>query len=476
MDNMCKRHLALARKDTATCSGIRQDEHLLNIIRRRTGAHEFGKWLRVPLYNAARDGCASVVKELLATGAFDTDSSITFADGQTLMHAAVCGGSTEVVEALIDSGARCDIETREEVDSRTPLHLAAVKGDVAVARALIIAGADVDARDKYSNTPLHLAIEHGGCYGMIVDLLANGANVECWNNEGDMPLHTATRSGHLPTVQALLAGLAPPDTRSKNFVHDFSALEIAAAKGDADVMAALLAHGADPNSTSTSCVPTLHSVSALHCALEKKQVAAMTLLIEHGAVADGASLDDAVKFDNYEAIEALVRAGADINWKPSPARPFDGTALHRAVCSLNMTVTRQLLRLGADETIPDNQGRTPLQLLDFLQHGGRDNSRQQRSLLRSLLVNAPANRAWQRRGWIIMLRAGCPFAATAEARRRGTTKRVGPACQQARRSVTRAAGSDAVHYTELARSFDKAVLRMLELPEDGIVMNICMFL
>jgi hypothetical protein len=80
---------------------------------------------------------------------------------------------------------------------------AARKGDVRKVRELLDRGADVDARDKYGWTPLHLAAYRG--YAEVARLLLDrGANVDARDDVGDTPLHWAAHDGHLDVVELLL--------------------------------------------------------------------------------------------------------------------------------------------------------------------------------------------------------------------------------------------------------------------------------
>jgi ankyrin repeat protein len=60
-----------------------------------------------------------------------------------------------VVAILVEAGA--NVKARERVKGCSALHVAARRGNVAVARALLEWGADIEARDKYGDTPLHRA-------------------------------------------------------------------------------------------------------------------------------------------------------------------------------------------------------------------------------------------------------------------------------------------------------------------------------
>jgi ankyrin repeat protein len=95
------------------------------------------------------------------------------------------------------------------VTVRPVLHWAAENGLVEIARLLLDQGAEVNARDNFANTPLHLAVRHPA---MVELLLARGAQVGARNAFGNTALHLAV--GDRRVVELLLA--AGADARARN--------------------------------------------------------------------------------------------------------------------------------------------------------------------------------------------------------------------------------------------------------------------
>ena len=95
------------------------------------------------------------------------------------------------------------------VTVRPVLHWAAENGLTEIAAQLLDIGSDVNARDNFANTPLHLAVRHPA---MVELLLARGARVDARNAFGDTPLHRAV--GDRRVVELLLA--AGADARARN--------------------------------------------------------------------------------------------------------------------------------------------------------------------------------------------------------------------------------------------------------------------
>jgi ankyrin repeat protein len=82
-------------------------------------------------------------------------------------------------------------------------------------RRLLSVGADVNAKDRFGNTPLIEA----SCYGhlqVFQALLDHGADIEAKDNFGRTPLHEACWKGHLPVVNELLS---PNDGNGATSIH-----------------------------------------------------------------------------------------------------------------------------------------------------------------------------------------------------------------------------------------------------------------
>ena len=125
------------------------------------------------LFDAVRKGKLPQVKLLLDDG-IDVEARDEY--GHTPLHYACMYGyptiarmlvsgnlhgvkpaTTKVHEVkLLDRGA--DIEARDQWD-RTPLHLACVWGHPDTARLLLDRGADVNARDEWGDTPIDYACD-----------------------------------------------------------------------------------------------------------------------------------------------------------------------------------------------------------------------------------------------------------------------------------------------------------------------------
>lgn len=97
---------------------------------------------------------------------------------------------------------------------QTPLHIAASCQHAEIMRELLAVNAPHDAKDKTGNVPLHTAIRTGDAR-TVAELLGRGVKlaVTAKNNAGATPLHLAAKLGHLRIARELLAVGARADAK-----------------------------------------------------------------------------------------------------------------------------------------------------------------------------------------------------------------------------------------------------------------------
>ncbi|XP_076873336.1 CARD- and ANK-domain containing inflammasome adapter protein [Brachyhypopomus gauderio] len=174
-------------------------ESVAQLLERKADLHVRDGQARTALHWAAEQGEAAVVKLLLFAGA---EASATERERKTPLHLAARRGRAEAVSALLAGKAKAGAK---DMDGCSALHYASGNGSTDVAAALLAAGRNrnVDDRNAWRRTPLHLAAEHG--QERLVDLLLEKqAKINAMDNNKDTPLHWACRAGHLGTVQKLV--------------------------------------------------------------------------------------------------------------------------------------------------------------------------------------------------------------------------------------------------------------------------------
>eukprot|EP00752_Nemacystus_decipiens_P004447 g4060.t1 len=399
---------------------------------------QWKEWLRVPLEHAAAQGNFRLVQRLLKAGA-NGGAGWIGCRGRTLLHAAAVGGNEDVVTALLHAGCVPDVSVVSASLRRSALHVALVCGHEAAARRLILAGADVNYRDptdrcyplhvavsgrhkelvrdlligggsplslSFGLTPLHLAAKLGHCE-IVTTLLGTPFKQTKDRQPGGLfsPLMWACWEGHLPTVKVLLAADVNLTLRTgaRCKIPGGSALDLAVIHKHGDVVTALLEHGADVNAAG----PT--GKTPLHHAVGCKYSAGQHLLLGAGASVHNKTLlgltplHVAATSSSVNTMRRLLRRGAHVNETNNEG----STALH-LVCAYQrpriQPAVDLLLRAGASETAVDSAGWTPAAVLERLANRRRC-SADEAERARVLLERAPADRAWRRRCWLVMLRA-----------------------------------------------------------------------
>nr|XP_039273528.1 ankyrin repeat domain-containing protein 27-like [Styela clava] len=136
--------------------------------------------------------------------------------GQTALHIAAVSGHHELVDSLVDHGSELNAT---DYHGSTPLHCAALSGSQSVVFLLMHHGANPNARDNNSNTPLHLCCQRGheACAKAFLyfDPTVSVESINVPNDEGDRPLHIASKWGYDGIVSALLECGANPKVMNK---------------------------------------------------------------------------------------------------------------------------------------------------------------------------------------------------------------------------------------------------------------------
>src|SRR5688500_8112086 len=126
--------------------------------------------------------------------------------------------------------------------SKSPVADAAMEGRMDAVRILLKGGADVNAPQGDGMTALHWAAKRGDA-PLATLLIGAKANVKAVTRIGAYtPLHVASELGHASVITELLK--ARSDVKALTS-HGVSALHLAALSGNAAVIKALLARGAE---------------------------------------------------------------------------------------------------------------------------------------------------------------------------------------------------------------------------------------
>jgi len=355
-----------------------------------------------PLVDAAKAGDRAAAVALIEKRA---DVNAPEADGTTALHWAAHHGDIELVRRLIRAGAKVNVANDF---GATPMSEAAVLADPALLGALLEAGANVESANADGQTALMIVARTSRVDAARV-LLKHGAQVnavEKWR--GQTALMWAAAQDQPAMVRALIAAGADVNARAtvNNWGRQVTAepraiyrpaggltpLLYAAREGCVDCVAALVEGGADVN------LPDPENISPLLMAVINMRFDAAAELIQRGAnpnhidfwgraplyaavdlntIPRGGRPDRPVldRTTALQVIERLLDAGANPNAELKLPPPFrnvgndrglDGllttgtTPLLRAAKALDAPAVRVLLAKGADLSLANSRGITPL--------------------------------------------------------------------------------------------------------------------
>lgn len=278
-----------------------------------------------PFYLPTRNNDLSSLRKLV----HDSGPNALSAHGNSPLMYAAALGSPESMRLLLEAGADPNLAN---AFAATPLMWCA--GDVIKVRLLLSKGAKVDASSQLGRTPLLIAAAYDGATEAARLLIEKGADVNARDKSGMSVLQQAASSNHIELVRLLLTKGAKVNTADEG---GFTPLMAAATNGDrnAELVKLLLEHGAAVN------VKTGDTAE----------------MVKNGPIALGhlTALQMAAVQANYNAVEALVKAGADVNAKDvrnDPALVFAVATDHA-----NPQVVKLLLASGAERDSAINWAR-----------------------------------------------------------------------------------------------------------------------
>ncbi len=264
-------------------------------------------------------------------------------DGASALHWAVHWDDAQMVDRLIHAGADvklahgANVNARESVQQQTALMWAVAQGHGEVTRILLESGADPRAR----------------------------------STSGFSPLLFAARSGDIASARVLLDGGVDVNEGAPDGA---SPLLIAVASAQEDVARLLLERGANPNQADKLGYAPLH-------ATVWKPSAKEGLVRAHASVA---------------LVDALLSRGADPNArmvKDPPAVPgsyffqqglVGATPYWLAAKSADVDIMRALAKGGANITLANKDGNTPLMVASGLGQGSGPGSVPEKALLEAV--------------------------------------------------------------------------------------------
>ena len=271
--------------------------------------------------------------------------------GITPMALAVDRLNKEHIEFYTKKGA--DIHA-EDNEGNTPLSRIIQASDKTTSTELLkimVTQQNINSRDSYGNTPLHIAISKNASNEQLKYLLTLTNDVDIRNRNGDTPLYLAVQKNRRISGQMLLAKQA--DVFATNN-ENYSPLRMALTEGG-ETQEWILTSDVIKKTDGTGNTP-------LHYAAEWKLDKAVAVLLEKGANpnvrnANGETpIFNAIKTDSTSTIDLLMGKGSQKN-----ARDYLGnTPLHACVRWDSRNSAMKLIQWKSDLDVQNLAGKTPL--------------------------------------------------------------------------------------------------------------------
>ena len=321
---------------------------------------------KTPLHWAAEQGNLALIEHLLNVGA---EKDARDDHDHTAMDLAAARNQEPAVRLLVARQARLKLG---ESKVTTPLHWAAVYANTNLAWLCLRQGADINAHDESGRTPLHLAHERDN-FRFLEFLLANGADINAVDTNGNTALHIRATAGtdRFPTPPGATRALFDK-VLAYPWVNQWVPLSLRPPPPTRSMMGFLLDHRSRVNATNHAGKTALHRViskqfTATNAAAEVRRWI-QPLLRRHAnldARADNGrtALFLAVQAKNLPVLEALIDSGAN----PSLSDTNGFTPLHEVIRGIDpqgasVPIVELLLKAGARLNATDTTGATPLHL------------------------------------------------------------------------------------------------------------------
>lgn len=258
----------------------------------------------------------SIVEMLLNHGANANEIADNLNERRPL-HAAAINQNRGVLQVLLNSGAYIDAQ-----DDRgfTPLMSSIMEDDYDACRLLIGHGASVDLKDVDGNSLFTVAVLERANPLIAELLLKYDVDIDSRDRFGDSAMHLAAERGRADSAKALIDyGININATNASGR----TALHVVAAEGDEEIAKMLIASGADINAIDIS------GFNALSCAAYMGNIEISLLLVEKTtdinlqSCAGEPPLSLAACTGEEALVNLLLNAGAEVGLQePGPHCPF----------------------------------------------------------------------------------------------------------------------------------------------------------
>lgn len=316
---------------------------------------------RTALYEAVGVSNGVIARMLLDAG---SDVAIKDDSGRTPLHHATERANGTIVKMLLDAGA--DIDAQDD-DGWTPLHWATWKDNVMTVQLLLDAGSDVSIVTMKRETALHVAVKLNGVSRQTVKMLIDaGSDVSAQDYKGKTPL-ICTVSGSPDAYELAKMLLEGGSDVNICLADQRTALHIAAGRCRPNIIPLLLKAGA------LVSAPDRHGWTPLHCAVCGSDGAShkVRMLVEAGAAVcakttkNRTPLHLAVKSAKESSVTLtylIEEVGKPATHRTPKAVSIDYQDPSAVIEDPYIDVIKLLLKAGAELSLKDSRGLTPLDL------------------------------------------------------------------------------------------------------------------
>nr|MCR4791000.1 ankyrin repeat domain-containing protein [Treponemataceae bacterium] len=301
-----------------------------------------------PLHLASMTGMDKEILELLVSNGADINERNK--KGIIPMALAVDQMFTEHVRFYALKGA--DIHAEDNSGNSPLSRVLENKSATSLAMLkIMVNGQNINSRDSYGNTALHIAIQKDSSLDQIKYLLSLSNDIDARNRNGDTPLYIAVQKNRRQAGEMLLSkGANVFSTNNSNY----SPLRIALASGG-ETLEWVLTPDVIKKTDGTGNTP-------LHYACEWKLDSAVSTLLGKGANSNAKNsngespLFSAIKSDSTSTVELLLRNKAKIN-----ERDYLGnSALHACIRYDAKNSAMKLIQWKIDMNSKNLAGKTAL--------------------------------------------------------------------------------------------------------------------